>query len=237
MDQSRLLGTTSETSVRISPDDLGSPGFRGQIIVKAMFEDRDNDDPIRTNDETVRSFEIKAKLSKDVPSSFDMNGAFEREAGASFFIASRAVDHIEVVFPNGTIRLDTNERHELSMASAVLEANSARSAHDHFVDLLTRYLDRMSFVSRAPAHIAITVVRDVAHEVQYFSYIAPPSSQRIIEGGESLSLEMKPVYALYREAMNSSSPYYRVLCFNKIMEGLFGPRPNDTSQARATSRD
>lgn len=39
----------------------------------------------------------------------------------------------------------------------------------------------------------------------------------------SLSLEMAPVYAMYREAKNSHSDFYKFLCYYKILEGLLGP--------------
>jgi methylamine utilization protein MauJ len=34
--------------------------------------------------------------------------------------------------------------------------------------------------------------------------------------------EMKPVYAMYREAKNTDSDFYKFLCCYKIMEGLLG---------------
>jgi len=37
-----------------------------------------------------------------------------------------------------------------------------------------------------------------------------------------LNSELAPVYGLYREAKNASSPFYRFLCYFKILEGVFG---------------
>jgi hypothetical protein len=37
-----------------------------------------------------------------------------------------------------------------------------------------------------------------------------------------LQLPMKPVYAMYREAKNTTSYFYKFLCYFKILEGLLG---------------
>lgn len=217
-----LLGTTTENSIAIPLTQLGAPGVPGEVIIKAMFLDRNNDDPIRLNDQNLRSFEIKGKLSQTPPNSSDLNGAFDRTHGNSFIIAPDGVAYFEVETPACKIRLDINDRREVSMASANLTAHNANEARLIFLSALSQYLDRMSYLANIPTHIALVVARDAQHEVQYLSYLGPPRPSIIGPGGEELSVEMKPIYALYREAMNSPSPYYRVLCFHKIMEGLLG---------------
>lgn len=204
-------------------EQLGAPGVQGELIIKAMFTNRDNDAPIRVNDRSQRSFEVKAKLSRNPPDSSDLNGAFDRTHGSSFILAAGETVHFEVEFPANKIRLDINDQREVSMASASIAACSADEARISFLSTLSRYLDRMSYLAGVPAHVALTVVRDVKHEVQYVSFLGPPRPTVVVPGDEELSEDMQPIYALYREAMNSSSPYYRVLCFHKIMEGLLGP--------------
>lgn len=206
----------------ISLDKLGDPGVQGELIVQAMFTDRDNDDPLRLNDQSTRNFELKSKLSKQPPDSYDMNSAFGPSDGSSFIIAPQGSYYLELQLFDGLIRLDINSLREISMASATITAANAREARIKFLTTLSHYLDRMSYLTRAPTHISLTVARDVNHEVQYITCFGPPRAAEINSGGEELSADMQPIYALYREAMNSNSPYYRVLCFHKIMEGLLG---------------
>lgn len=238
MDKRDLLGTTTENSIAIPLDRLGAAGVQGELIVKAMFAHRNNDDPIRFDDRSERRFEVKAKLSRSPPDTFDWNGSFDRTHGSSFIMASGEISHFELKIPESLIRLDVNEKRQVSMASAEISAISANEARQRFLTALSRYLDRMSYLAGIPTHVALVVVRDTMHEVQYFSFISPPRDTSIEPGDETLSADMQPVYALYREAMNSSSPYYRVLCFHKIMEGLLGPlRVSLRKRAKLASLD
>jgi len=222
MEPTKLIGSSTDSSMTIPLDVLGAPGAQGELIVKAMFRDRDNDNPIRMNDTRTRRFELKAKLSRNPPDSYDMNGAFDSSHGDSFFIAPDEVSYFEVEIGGVALRLDFNADRQVSMVSSVMSATTPRAVKNQFLDLLTRYLDRQAYVARVPIYVSMTVVRDIEHEVQYISFRGPPRMTSVSTGGEALAEEMKPVYALYREAMNSSSPYYRVLCFHKIMEGLLG---------------
>lgn len=219
-------------------DQLGAAGVQGELIIQAIFTNRNNDDPVRLNDQSQRVFEVKAKLSRNPPDSLDLNGAFDKAHGSSFILAAEGTVYFKLEMQASQLRLDINERREVSIASADIVANNAADARRIFLSDLSRYLDRMSYLAGIPTHIALTVVRDVIHDVQYLSFISPPRHSTIETGGEGLSSEMQPIYALYREGMNSSSPYYRVLCFHKIMEGLLGSlRTSLRKRAKSASID
>jgi hypothetical protein len=50
-----------------------------------------------------------------------------------------------------------------------------------------------------------------------------PFWKRLIPSADLLFSEMSPVYAMFREALNSHSYFYKFLCYYKILEGLLGP--------------
>jgi hypothetical protein len=84
--------------------------------------------------------------------------------------------------------------------------------------------------------VELVVVKDIVTEVQNIFFVSPPRPCVVNTGGETLQSELAPVYALYREAQNADSPYYRVLCLFKIMEGLLGSlRTNLNKRAKAAN--
>ena len=63
-------------------------------------------------------------------------------------------------------------------------------------------------------------IRDTKHEVQEIEVISPFRSVEIGDHKSTLDMELAPIYGLFREARNSGSPYYQVLSYYKIMEGI-----------------
>jgi hypothetical protein len=62
---------------------------------------------------------------------------------------------------------------------------------------------------------------DKKNTVFHISYVTPYSNKIPPEHSVSIHEEMIPIYALYREAKNNSSAFYRFLCYYKILEGIF----------------
>lgn len=223
MSAERLLGVTEANRMTIDLDRLGAPGVPGCLIVEAQFSDDRYQGKDRINDHAARPFLVKGRLSKVPQDGHDMRGDIQPVDGASFLLIPAGKHAVEVAFEGGTFTLLANERGELSSVSTPLNATSSDHARSQFLGLLAQYLDRVSYLYSVPIHVDLLTVHDRANEVQYIYFIAPPRPATIAVGGETLSNEMKAVYALYREAMNSSSSFYRVLCLYKIMEGLLGP--------------
>jgi len=81
-------------------------------------------------------------------------------------------------------------------------------------------------------------VIDVAHKSIHIECTAPYRSQILLDTMSRLFEEMKPVYAMYREAKNTHSDFYKFLCCYKIMEGLLGKmRANAFARAKAAGVD
>lgn len=219
----RLLGETTGTNLEISLDQLGVPGVHGVLEIVPVFDDGAAQAPApRKPVAGAHQFEVKGRLSRS-PETLKLDGAFGPNDGASYLLVPAAVAQLEVVGTYGTMRLSKNGRNELSVVVAQVEADSAAEAHARFMTMLTAFIDRVSYLAAIPIFVELVVVRDLTTEVQSMFFVSPPRPTSLADSHETLHLELAPVYALYREAQNASSPYYRVLCLFKIMEGLLGP--------------
>ena len=63
-------------------------------------------------------------------------------------------------------------------------------------------------------------IYDQENNVQSIIFINPFPQMTVNAGVGVIHSELEPVYALYREARNSESPYYQLLCHFKIMEAI-----------------
>lgn len=218
----KALGQTADTKMTISLDQLGAPGIHGTLEIVPVFTSSAGDASApRTPAAGPHAFEVKARLSRS-PATLDLHGAFGPDDGGSYLTVPGDVHALEVAGTHGTMRLFKNASNELSMVSAQINAVNANDAHSAFMVMLSAFIDRISYLGAVPIFIELIVVRDLTSEVQSMYFVSPPRPTVIGSGAETLHLELAPVYALYREAQNSISPYYRVLCLFKIMEGLLG---------------
>lgn len=216
--------TTAEPIWQIPLEGLGAPGSSRELIIKGIYNSRnDNHDPLRENDTTERKFRVSALLLKTLDSSILLKGNFSAADGASYLIVPANLDSVQVEINGITLEFEWNVRREISVARGDVSAATAREALVRFLGTLHPILDNLSYKAAIPAQVATTIVYDLTHEVQYMSFVAPAHPVKIEIGRQRILVEMQPVYAAYREAMNSSSPYYRLLCLYKIMEGLLGP--------------
>ncbi|HEV2816376.1 MAG TPA: methylamine utilization protein MauJ [Allosphingosinicella sp.] len=218
----KVLGQTPDASLTISLDQLGAPGIFGSLEIVPFFTNSAGDAPAPRAPVAARhAFEVKARLSRS-PATLDLQGAFGPDDGGSYLTVPGNVHELEVAGTYGLMRFFKNASNELSMVSASINAVNADDAHSAFMVMLSAFIDRVSLTGAVPIFIELIVVRDTTTEVQSMYFVSPPRPTVIGNGAETLHLELAPVYALYREAQNSSSPYYRVLCLFKIMEGLLG---------------
>jgi hypothetical protein len=61
---------------------------------------------------------------------------------------------------------------------------------------------------------------DTKHEITTVEYIGPHRQTVVHPHRAEFPIEMIPVYAMFREAKNANSEFYRFLCYYKILEGL-----------------
>jgi len=63
--------------------------------------------------------------------------------------------------------------------------------------------------------------RDDQNHITTTSYRTPYASVAISQGLGQVATPLFPIYALYREALNADSNFYKFLCLHKIFEGIF----------------
>ena len=229
----KVIGETKANSLELDLDALGACGVQGQIVIEALFADDRYRGKDRHQDSTLRPFFIRARLSRHPPDDHDLRGDIQPNDGSSYIMVPPDKAYLEIGTAAGVLRLDVNERREASMVSCTIKATNPGAALADFQQSITTYLNRMSYLFSAPSFITLTNVHDVENELQYIHFTSPPRHFETTDVDETLFEEMQPVYALYREAQNTSSPYYRLLCFSKIMEGLLGPlRANVQKRAK-----
>ncbi|WP_300115534.1 methylamine utilization protein MauJ [Sphingobium sp.] len=219
-DNQRFLGQTAGSNLTISLDQLGAPGVHGCIEIVPLFTNEAGDEPApKPQVEGVHTFAVSARMAKS-PTALTLQGDFGEGDGTSYLTVSNEVARIEVGGFGGLLHFHRNAAGELATVSASIDAENANEAHATFLTQLNSFIDRVSYLAAVPMFIELIVVKDTATDAQFMFFVSPPRSSQINPGGETLHTELAPVYALYREAQNSFSPYYRVLCLFKIMEGL-----------------
>lgn len=84
------------------------------------------------------------------------------------------------------------------------------------------FLDHLCYIRNLPVFISAVRVEDVSNHRTSLVYTSPFRPAVVGNPANQMPIEMQPVYAMYREARNTGSDFYRFLCFYKILEGLLG---------------
>ncbi|RVE82581.1 hypothetical protein CN238_27820 [Sinorhizobium meliloti] len=218
-----FIGTSVENQMAIPLESLGSPGANAVLTVKAQFTDNRFAGKDRHGDTTVRTFSCKARLSDHAGDSRSVDGAFGKDDGSSHLLWDKPRTKLQLTTRTIEIFLEPNGRGEISFATANVTSTNANHAKAVFEDELTPWLDMLSYSHQVPLHIAQVVVHDMQNELQYLYFQSPPRHSVIEEKASAVTERMMPIYALYRECQNASSPYYKVLSLFKIMEGILNP--------------
>lgn len=176
----------------------------------------------RLEDSVARSFKVQVSLGKTSLNVHRAKAQLSAEDGNSYLRLEGKMSHAALHFAAGKIIAEANNDGEISLLSSMITADSPNQAMAIFNDIVVDFLNRTSFLNRAPIFINQISAFDSTNDVMTTAFVSPPRSVLMDRLGETLSVEMKPIYALYREALNSNSPYYKLLCLYKILEGLLG---------------
>lgn len=227
----KFVADRTATSMEIPLEELGPAGARGVLVIVPQFRNRP-ESAWRT-DRALRPFRASALLLKAPAHTRDMKADLDAADGSSFFLAPQGKAGFEIETADGVLEVSLNAAGEAACLRLDLQAQSSGEAHDKFVNVATQALDHLSFNYNVPVHIGYVVTEDVNHSVKHVEYFRPPSHVIMGDGGGVLHSELAPIYSLYRECMNSSSYYYKTLCYYKIFEGIFRAlRPNLRKRAR-----
>lgn len=218
----RFIGETEQPTIDIPTDALGSPGQSGCLIIKPIFDaDEMGERKFESSEERVFLVSARPEIGSDSSRQFrtDVN----QEVGNSYILLNSESDHSTISLDKLNFRMYRNDEKLVSLITCEIGAVSAIEARHKFVDTLNIYLDWICFNLWIPFKISTLWVKDPQSHISYIYFSAPPKYAGLPMGRGSLSDEMRPVFALYREAQSAESPYYRLLCFYKIAEGILGP--------------
>lgn len=208
------------TSTEVSIDKLGKPGVVSELIVVPALVDECLSDHERLTDTAKRKFELKALLGKHSIREGNISLVLDADEGDSFIVAPDGSSSSMLHSPLGMMVLHHNAKRELSLITFDCEATSLFEARTIFIRALTPFVDHICFLANIPIHIARVSCFDSTHQIQSVEYVGPHASVKLNPHEGAMEPELFPIYALYREAKNSSSSLYKFLCYFKIIEGV-----------------
>lgn len=163
---------------------------------------------------------------------------FGEKDGDSFLIVPNGAVQLRIDTLEGQFYIKTNDAKRLSFVELECFAASPQEARTKFINAVYPVLDHFSYAHNVALFVSMIRVMDIAHKSFHVECTAPYRSQVVPNTMSTLFEEMKPVYAMYREAKNTDSNFYKFLCCYKIMEGLLGKmRANAFARAKAAGVD
>ena len=203
-------------------DKLGPPGHEGNLILSFAKEPDDRTERERMTDSSEREFDVMCTLGRCPSSSGELQAGIAPSDGDSFLLVPDAVESVFLDTTAGRVTLSKNKRGELAGARMKCTATSHSKALDTLNQALAPWLDYYSFEANVPVVIGTLHSIDAKNRTVSTSFVSPHKSVIVPEGVGAVSPEIQPVYALYREAKNTSSNYYKFLCYYRILEGIYG---------------
>jgi hypothetical protein len=220
---SKLLTTSKKNSVSIQVGKLGAPGIVTHLHVVPVFEGNKKQDFDRLSDSTPRTFDVTCRLANGIDSVSGINFNFDVDSGDSLIAIPEQAVHMKVETPDGQFIFYPNAERRLSTISFSCFAQSSAEAKVMFHKIVGPSLDHLAYVANSPLHIVQVTIVDVSHQIISTDVLCPYPIVSLAQGVGKVSADLAPVYAMYREAKNAVSPFYRFFCLYKILEGLLKP--------------
>ncbi|MEI6846808.1 MAG: methylamine utilization protein MauJ [Chlorobiaceae bacterium] len=232
------MRTIPAPSIEIPVDRLGPPGVKGELHVLTMMVNEQRRNEERFQDQTERQFKVYCQLSKNPPATENIKGDFGSDDGSSYLaLPDQAVMNC-VRCAEGMFEIKKNNLGEMSLVKFECVATNPTEAKRKFQTAVLPFLDYLSFLANCPVVVAMLRVEDPENNRISMEYVSPYRKTTVNPHIANLFLELAPVYAMYREAKNSYSDFYKFLCYYKILEGLLGKfRANIFIRARAANID
>lgn len=209
-------------STDIPLERLGPAGVKGELHVLAIMENEQRQDQDRLHDNAERQFKVAGRLSKAPHTTESIKGDFDAEDGGSYFLLPDHAALSRVRCAEGMFEIRKNQLGEKSLVEFECTAISTIEARRKFKSAVLPFLDYISYLANCPIFIAALRVEDPKNDCTSLEYISPYRKATINPHVSNIFIEMAPVYAMYREAKNSHSDFYKFLCYYKILEGLLG---------------
>jgi len=212
---------TEQTTGTIPRDKLPPGGIEGLLHTLDHPDPEGRTDDERLRDTTTREFQLIGLLGKCPTVDETLMATLDNQAGSSFFKLQGGPKAAEVRCPIGTLQLETNGVGEVGRLTTTLTTTSPNEALATFIAGVTPMIDFLSYRADTPVTLDRVQCRDARNLLVVVTYVSPHHSQIINPHEAELWSEMLPIYALYREAKNNPSNYYRLLCFFKILDAIY----------------
>lgn len=217
------MSTSKAESFSIPIENLGPPGVLTQLHAVPAFDGDRKTDEERLRDKTLRKFRVTCRLMKDVEVQPDLNFNFAEDSGDSLLAIPEHATALQVETHDGKFVFNRNGKGRLSSIRFDCVAHSGIEARRLFQKVVGPALDHLSFVANSPLHTPQVTVVDELHKIVSTEIVCPYSVVNLNPGVGTVFATLMPVYAMYREAKNSVSPFYKFFCLYKILEGLLKP--------------
>lgn len=202
---------------------LGYPGSSWDFSVLLNIEGETRKDQERLYDEGNRQYEMIGYLNKGITLSDNFTINMNEESGNSFIKVNPHLCRLDLEANNVKFEILKNSENELSRIRLNCMCNSIQKAYSIFNSSTTPLLDHISYLGNIPIIMEKIIGYDKKNNILFSNYDAPYSHYLLDEKVNIGFVHeyMRPVYALYREAKNSHSKFYRFLCLYKILEGIY----------------
>lgn len=210
-------------NIPIPKNQLGPPGTVKYFMIVPKLGPGDKKDEERVNDKTPRNFQVSARFAIDSQPIQITNFNFDDNSGDSLFLFPENAAYINIEIAEGKFTLFPNANQRLSTARFNCIANSVGEAQQGFNEIIGPLLDQMVYITNTPLHMVQVSAFDELHQIHASNVYSPYLLANIDSGIVKVSPTLAPIYAMYREAVNATSPFYKFFCFYKILEGLLKP--------------
>lgn len=203
-------------------DKLGPAGVSGELVVVAIMENESRRDEDRLNDKTARPFKVFARLGKTALIAENIEGGFGPEDGESYVVLPPEAVAGRVRWNGHMMEFKRNSKGEQSFVAFECTATSLNDAKVVFQKFALPYLDHLAYAQNCPIFVQSIRIEDVNNQVQSIGYVSPYRKAPVTQPVANIPMELAPILAMYREAKNSHSDFYKFLCYHKILDGLLG---------------
>jgi hypothetical protein len=213
---------TNSPSSKIPFDRLGPPGVAGELVIVAIMTNETRRDEDRLHDEALRPFKVFARLGKTALVADGIKGDFGPDDGESYVILPPEAVAGRVRWGGYLMEFRKNAAGEKSLVEFQCTATSLREAKATFLKFALPFLDNLAYELNYPIFVQAIRINDLNNQVESIDYVSPYRKASVTKPIMEVPVELAPVFAMYREAKNSHSDFYKFLCYHKMLDGLLG---------------
>ncbi|MFN8180141.1 MAG: hypothetical protein U0167_19595 [bacterium] len=217
----------------ITQAEMPPGGISGMIFLVPAEREGTRSDDQRLRDPSEREFTVHICLATDRSHSSGIDIRPGCASGSSLLRLPPGASSGKLQTPACAFRLTKGEDGSVGGLVGSLRDRSIQGATRQAMAAAAPVLDLLSYRVNVPLVVGRIACVDASNGVTAVTFTSPYGDAVIPIDEGHVHREMMPVFALYREAKNSVSPFYRFLCYYKILEGILNVlRPAVFKEAR-----